>query len=105
VITRESPAYLYVEEFIKLEVRLGIQFMNEDNNGSIMNNFPNKRDAKPWMKGYCSSSWVVVRNAWLYDYLHVLFHTIVYKREMSFSEVAQSSYEKTLGTHHNWFLK
>lgn len=70
-----------------------------------MDRLPNKTDAKPWMKYYCSSSWVLVRNAWLYDYLHVLFHTIVTDREMSFSEVAQTSYDKTLGTHHGWLLK
>ena len=54
---------------------------------------------------YQSTAWVIIRGAWLFDYLHKVYWYVVTHREMSLVKCAQNAYDEALIMHHPWILK
>ena len=61
----------YLETFIQNEERLGIMMMNGDNYKDKFYGY------------YQSTAWVLIRGAWLFDYIHKVFWYVVNNRDMS----------------------
>lgn len=53
---------------------------------------------------YQSTAWVLIKGAWLYDYLSRVFYYIVHERQLSLIKVAQTAYDEALMRHHPWIL-
>ena len=103
-IDEESPQYIYVEDFIKMEIDNGYAFLNAGNNNSILKKMP-KKDVDPLMYRYQSTAWNFIRGAWFYDYITELFKVMVDERTISLKEVATKAYDNGLSKYHPWILQ
>lgn len=65
VITQDSSASKYLEEFVKVEIAHGLEFANGENNNSILSG----KNIKPWMKTYKSTTFVSTRGQWFFEYI------------------------------------
>jgi hypothetical protein len=43
--------------------------MNGGNNKSIMKKWATTQEVKPWMNSYCSTSWIIWRGPWFFEFL------------------------------------
>jgi len=93
-----------VEQLIKFEIKKELIYMNGDNNKSILKKRKIKSDHAKWMNSYCSTGWVIIRGAWLFDYLYAVFHKIQHNRDMKFGDIATTAYDEALAKHHPWIL-
>ena len=101
----DADELIYIEEYIKWELRTEMAFLNEDNNSKIISKWNDRTDIKKWMYSYQSTAWIFVRGAWYFDFMSYLFRLIVTNKDASLSTIGHQAYDEALRHHHNWFFR
>lgn len=97
-----------IEDFIDFEFRHNLVFLNGNSYKSALKAAQGDTkflvDNKDKLYNYQSISWIVIRGAWLYDFLSELFHQSLLIPEKELSAVAYAAYDKGLRPHHPWII-
>jgi len=79
--------------------------LNKDDNKSILKKNYKKDQIKEWMKKYESTSRILYRGCWLFDFIHTVFNGIYTRRSDKLVKIAQDAYKQALAPHHGFVLK
>ena len=93
-----------MEDFMDLEIHLGLVYLNDSDNSKILSKWPNQNQIDKWMYSYQSTAHIVERNCWFFDYLYNLFNIMVNDRDLKLSEIGAKAYDIAIAPHHNWIL-
>jgi hypothetical protein len=64
LIKSDSDAAVYIEDFIKAEIKHKLTYLNKSNAKEYFG-----AKAPEWINDYMSTAYVWVRQAWLFDYM------------------------------------
>ena len=79
--------------------------LNKDDNKSILKKNYKKDQIKDWMKKYESTSRILYRGCWLFDFVHSVLNGVLTKRSDKMVKIAQDAYKQALAPHHGFVLK
>jgi hypothetical protein len=105
LIAADSAEAKFVQDFCQFEKTQNCQGLNKDDNKKLLSKNYKKADIKDWMKKYESTSRILYRGCWLFDFVHVVFNGINTRRGDKLFKIAQDAYKTALAPHHGFVLK
>ena len=104
LLKRTDDAYIYIEDFVNLEKRHDLAFLESEKNDELLGKWSDQSKVQEWMRTYRSTTFIATRTCWLYEYCGAMFVGYGAKPDWTIYKIATTSYMETLGQRHGWFL-
>jgi len=97
-----------IEEMLQFEHENGLLFLNGGNYNAQLKKFDSDvlKNNKDKLYYYVSTGWVIIRGAWLFDFLSQVFkHSREEPRDKTLSTCAKEAYDVGLKIRHPWVVQ
>lgn len=88
---------------IQDELAKKVEQLNGENNSKLLK--ADKLPKEDYRHQFTSTTRTVLRNLWLFDFLHYFMDMIHDERDAKLSACAKNAYSKGLGIHHPWVVR